>query len=63
MSQPHLNDMETIYRNTVDKGIKLLAFSPEYAEKDKCRVGGFNGSMHSSSKITVEDNTPRVVKM
>ncbi len=63
MSQPHLNNMETIYRNTVDKGIKLLAFSPEYAEKDKNRVGGFNGSMHSSSKITVEDNTPRVVKM
>jgi uroporphyrinogen-III decarboxylase len=24
MSQPHLNDMETIYRNTVDKGIKLI---------------------------------------
>lgn len=23
-SQPHLNDMETIYRSTVDKGIKLL---------------------------------------
>lgn len=26
LSQPHLNDMETIYRHTVDKGIKLLAF-------------------------------------
>ena len=61
MSQPELNDMETIYRNTVDKGIKLLAFSPEYAEKDKAR--GFNRSMHSSSKITTEDNTPRVIKM
>jgi len=24
MSQPHLNDMEVIYRNTVDKGIKLI---------------------------------------
>ena len=26
MSQPHLNDMEVIYRNTVDKGIKLIGF-------------------------------------
>jgi hypothetical protein len=26
MSQPHLNDMEVIYRNTVDKGIKLVGF-------------------------------------
>ena len=32
MSQPHLNDMETIYRNTVDKGIKLIGFSREVAE-------------------------------
>ncbi len=33
MSQPHLNDMEIIYRNTVDKGIKLVGFSGEWAEK------------------------------
>lgn len=33
LSQPHLNDMETIYRNTVDKGIKLLAFEGDYADK------------------------------
>lgn len=31
MSQPHLNDMERIYRNTVDKGIKLLGFSHKAA--------------------------------
>ena len=61
MSQPHLNNMETIYRNTVDKGIKLLAFSPEYAEKDKAR--GYNRSMHASSRITTDDNAPREVKM
>ena len=33
MSQPHLNDMETIYQNTIDKGIKLTGFSKEYADK------------------------------
>lgn len=26
LSQPHLNDMEAIYRNTVDRGIPLLGF-------------------------------------
>lgn len=33
MSQPELNNMETIYQNTVDKGIKLIGFNREYAEK------------------------------
>lgn len=27
MSPPELNDMEKIYRNTVDKGLQLIAFS------------------------------------
>ena len=26
MSQPELNDMDVIFRNTVDKGIKLVGF-------------------------------------
>ena len=46
MSQPELNDMETIYRNTVDKGIKLLSFNRHRAELDKNRPGGFSGNMH-----------------
>ena len=33
MSQPHLNDMETIYRNTVDKDIKIIGFDTEWANK------------------------------
>jgi len=32
MSQPHLNDMETIYRHTVDRGIQLVRFSRQVAE-------------------------------
>lgn len=31
MSQPHLNDMEVIYRNTVDKGIKLIGLNGDAA--------------------------------
>ena len=41
MSQPHLNDMEKIFRNTVDKGIKVLAFNRGWAERLKDREGGY----------------------
>lgn len=43
MSQPHLNDMETIYRNTVDKGIKILGLSSKWIETsgDANRPGQF----------------------
>ena len=47
MSQPEYNDMETIYRHTVDQGIPLLAFSRPRAERDKGRSGSFGGYMHS----------------
>lgn len=47
MSQPHLNDMEIIYRNTVDKGIKLLAFSYEYAQKALNRPNGLHHNVHN----------------
>jgi len=32
LSQPHLNDMETIYTHTVDKGIKLIRLDRSHAE-------------------------------
>ncbi len=38
MSQPEYNDMETIYRNTIDKGILLLAL-PRPAAEDALRRG------------------------
>ncbi|MBQ6053424.1 MAG: hypothetical protein IJL30_09120 [Clostridia bacterium] len=40
MTQPHLNDMEKIYRNTVDRGIKLVGFDLNRANEDVKR--GFN---------------------
>jgi hypothetical protein len=33
MSQPHLNDMETIYKATVDQGIPLLGFNADAARQ------------------------------
>ena len=41
MSQREYNDMETIYRNTVDQGIPLLGFSAQQARSDRGRPGGF----------------------
>ena len=46
MSQPHLNDMEIIYQNTVDRGIPLLGFSPDRARADAAR--GFRRRMQVS---------------
>ncbi|MBQ8407794.1 MAG: hypothetical protein IJY39_02905 [Clostridia bacterium] len=46
MSQPEYNDMEKIYKNTVDKGIKIFAFQKKQAEDDIGRAGGFHGNVH-----------------
>jgi len=46
LSQPHLNEMETIYRNTVDKGIKLLAFDRNYAEDALATGRDLHGCVH-----------------
>jgi hypothetical protein len=45
MSQPEFNDMEKIYKNTVDRGIKLLAFNKKAAERDLSRPGGFRHNL------------------
>jgi hypothetical protein len=49
MSQPSYNDMEQIYRATVDspRKIKLLMFASHRAEADKNRKGAFNHSLHT----------------
>ena len=43
MSQPEYNDMETIYRNTVDKGIKLILFSADAAQAALARGRDLHG--------------------
>ena len=45
MSQPQFNDMEIIFQNTVDKGIKLLAFNKNAAEEHLARRGSFNHNL------------------
>lgn len=46
MSQPEYNDMEIIYRATVDRGIPLLGFSYARADADKGRSGCYSHFMH-----------------
>ena len=46
MSQPELNDMDIIYHNTVDRGIKLLAFNKKTAEAHLSREGGFRHNLN-----------------
>lgn len=46
MSQPHLNDMEVIYRHTVDKGIKLINFVPDAAAAALARGRNLRGQVH-----------------
>ncbi|MFW6154145.1 MAG: hypothetical protein ACOC95_02915 [Planctomycetota bacterium] len=40
LSQPHLNDMETIFAHTVDKGLILMDLAPEAAEAAGARCRG-----------------------
>ena len=42
LAQPEYNDMETIYRHTVDKGIKILTVDRNCALRDCGREGGYN---------------------
>ena len=45
LSQPHLNDMETIWRASVDRGITVLGFPGTY-EHEHPRTGGYHGRLH-----------------
>ncbi|MBR5868211.1 MAG: hypothetical protein IKZ21_02090 [Clostridia bacterium] len=46
LSQPELNDMEIIFRNTVEKGLPILSFPRKAAEELVTRPGGFRGMLH-----------------
>jgi hypothetical protein len=50
MTQPNLNNMELIYRNTVDKGIKLLSFDPDWAAKALASGRKLRGQVQCWSK-------------
>ena len=46
MSQPECNDMERIYRHTVDRGIPLIGFPREAAEAALRRGRDLHGNVH-----------------
>jgi hypothetical protein len=46
LSQPELNDMEVIYRHTVDRGIKLLGLDRRAAEAALARGRDLRGQVH-----------------
>jgi len=47
MSQPQYNDMEKIFKNTVDKGIKILGFNPKWIPQLENRPEKFNHNMNA----------------
>ena len=46
VTQPALNDMETIFRHTVDRGINLLGLETEAAEQALGRGRPLHGRVH-----------------
>ena len=48
LSQPQYNNMETIYSNTVDKGIYIVGFNRDRAREDLSRENGFNHCLHDA---------------
>ena len=46
MSQPELNDMEIIYRNTVDRGVRLLGLPLEEVRRAQAAGRPFRGYVH-----------------
>jgi uroporphyrinogen-III decarboxylase len=46
LSQPHLNDMEKIFRNTVDKGLAVLALPREAADAALAAGRDLKGLVH-----------------
>jgi hypothetical protein len=46
MTQPHLNDTETVFRNTIDRGIQLIGLDRPAAEHALQRRRNLHGNVH-----------------
>lgn len=46
VTQPHLNDIEAIFRNTIDKGIQLIGFDRQGAENALKQGRNLQGNVH-----------------
>ena len=51
MSQPEYNDVETIYANTMDKGIKIIGLDRAAAEETVARGRDLHGRVHASMAL------------
>jgi hypothetical protein len=51
MSQPEYNDMETMFANTVDKGINIIGFSRSAAEEAVARGRDLHGRLHAAEAV------------
>ena len=52
LSQPELNNMEKVYRHTVDRGIKLLGLKREAAEAALAPGRDLHGQVHCMPRIS-----------
>jgi hypothetical protein len=48
LSQPHLNDMEAIFRSTVDRGVNIIGLARSAAESALSRGRDLHGRVHCS---------------
>jgi hypothetical protein len=46
LSQPEYNDMETIYANTVDQGIKIIGLNCSAGEESLAQGRNLRGQVH-----------------
>ncbi len=46
ITQPHLNDAETIFQNTIDRGIQLIGFERQAAEQALRQGRNLRGNVH-----------------
>ena len=53
MSQPECNDMEIIYANTVDKGLKLIGLSQAAADEAVAYGRDLHGQVHTSPSLKI----------
>jgi hypothetical protein len=51
ISQPELNDMETIFRATIDRGINLIGLAPAAVEQALAAGRPLHGRVHLAGQI------------
>jgi hypothetical protein len=59
LSQPDYNDMEVIYRNTVDKGIPLIELHPDEVRRAVEAGRPLRGLVHTSLSPGIQNHIPK----